>query len=34
MQEYRQKLKKEIIFNAIGAALLLAIQILAWLGIL
>lgn len=34
MQEYRQKLKKEIIFNAIGAALLLAVQTLAWLGII
>lgn len=34
MQEYRKKLKKEIIFNAVGAAILLAVQILAWLGII
>lgn len=34
MQEYRQKLKKEIIFNAIGAALLLAVQTLALLGVI
>lgn len=32
MQEYRQKLKKEITINAIGVAPLLAVQILAWLG--
>lgn len=33
MQEYRQKLKKDITINAIGAALLLAVQVLTWLGI-
>lgn len=34
MQEYRQKLKKEITINAIGVALLLAVQTLAWLGVI
>lgn len=34
MQEYRKKLKKEIIFNAVGAAILLSVQILAWMGII
>ncbi len=34
MQEYREKLKKEITINAIGAALLLTVQVLAWLGII
>lgn len=34
MQEYRQKLKKEITINAIGAVLLLAVQTLAWLGVI
>lgn len=33
MQEFRATLKKNIAFNAICAAILLAVQVLAWLGI-